>query len=58
MINLVFIVGLDINPCSCDEYGDWIQEELYTVLSAEDTGEKNVVVTYSGELNEGVLNGE
>ncbi len=52
MVNLVFIVGLDINPCSCDEYGEWIQEELYMVLSAEDTGEENVVVTYSGELNE------
>lgn len=52
MVNLVFLVGLDINPVSCDEYGDWISDELYMILSAEDTGEENVVVTYCGELNE------
>ena len=52
MVNLVFLVGLDIDPCSCDEYGDWISEELYMVLSAEDSGEEKVVVTYCGELNE------
>jgi hypothetical protein len=58
MVNLVFLGGLDIDPCSCDEYGEWISDELYTVLSAEDTGEENVVVAYCGELNESVITGE
>lgn len=58
MVNLVFLVGLDINPVSCDEYGEWIQEELYNILSAEDSGEENVIVTYCGELNEKVLSEE
>ena len=55
MVNLVFLVGLDIDPCSCDEYGEWISEELGMVLSAEGTGTESVVVTYCGELNEGVI---
>ena len=52
MVNLVFLVGVDIDSCACDYYGDWIKDELYMVLSNEDAGEEEVVVTYCGELNE------
>jgi len=52
MVNLVFLVGIDIEECACDEYGDWIKDELYTILTGEDTGDEQVVVTYCGELNE------
>ena len=52
MVNLVFLVGIDIEECACDEYGDWIKDELYTILTGEDTGDERVVVTYCGELNE------
>lgn len=52
MVNLIFLVGLDIDPVACDEFGDWISEELFMVLSGEGTGTESVVVTYCGELNE------
>ena len=52
MMNLVFIVGLNIDPTSIDEFGEWIQEELFMVLSGEGAGDEEIVVTYCGELNE------
>ena len=52
MINLVFLVGLDIDPVAEDDYGEFISEELFNILSNEGSGDSPVVVTYCGDLNE------
>ena len=44
MVNLIFLVGLDIDPVACDEFGDWIEEELFMVLSHRE------FKCYEGEL--------